>query len=114
MPPWVDDWLNNHVMPPHTFPGHLLERMRSRAEDWMLSDNRPRRQAEEFVSREESYAVMDGLLFSGFCRDRRQPGRIPPVELLGRCGRSRSSLRCPCPIPRPTQATSSCAKATCR
>jgi hypothetical protein len=81
-PPWVDAWLNNRVMPPHSFPDSLLEPMRSRAEAWMLSDNGPRRQVEEFVSRDQSYDIMDGLLFSGFCRDRSQPDRIPPVPVI--------------------------------
>lgn len=82
MEPWEDAWLNNKPMPPYNFPPALLEPMRRRAEEWLLNDEGPRKQLQEFVSAEKSYEVMDGLLFSGFCLDRRQPRRVRPLPVL--------------------------------
>ncbi len=80
--PWADAWLNNRPMPPHTFPPELLQPMLDLAERWLVSDTGPRRQLEEFVAGEASYDVMDGLLYSGFCRDRSRPQRIPPIPVV--------------------------------
>jgi hypothetical protein len=80
--PWVDAWLNNRPMPPHAFPPDLLPSLLNQAERWLLSDAGPRRQLEEFVAREQTYDVMDGLLYSGFCRDRSRPQRTPPIPVL--------------------------------
>jgi hypothetical protein len=80
--PWEDAWLNNRPMPAHEFPDALLGPMQTLAERWMLSDTGPRLQLVEFVSRDESYAIMDGLLFSGFCHDRTKPQRIRPIPVL--------------------------------
>jgi hypothetical protein len=79
---WADAWLNNRPMPPHHFPEPLLGPMHDLAERWLLSDHGPRRQVEEFVSGDEAYEVMGGLLYSGFCRDPRLPGRLRPVPVL--------------------------------
>jgi hypothetical protein len=79
--PWVDAWLNNKAMPPHAFPPALLQPLLDTAERWLVSNDGPRKQLEEFVSREETYAVMDGLLYSGFCRDRSRPQRTPPIPV---------------------------------
>src|SRR4051794_7277755 len=79
---WVDAWLNNKPMPPHAFPPALLQPMLDLAERWLESDRGPRKQLEEFVAREQTYDVMDGLLYSGFCRDRRRPQRTPPIPVI--------------------------------
>src|SRR4051812_34900854 len=78
---WVDAWLNYKPMPPNLFPETLLRPMLDIADRWLSSKNGPRIQLEEFVSREESYNVMDGLLFSGFCRDRLQRQRTRPIPV---------------------------------
>lgn len=80
--PWVDAWLNNKAMPPQAFPPALLQPLLDRAERWLESDDGPRKQLEEFVSREETYDAMDGLLYSGFCRDRSRPQRSQPIPVL--------------------------------
>lgn len=69
-------------MPLHAFPPALLEPLLDMAEQYLQSDHGPRKQLEEFVSRDETYDVMDGLLYSGFCRDRNQPQRVPPVPVV--------------------------------
>jgi hypothetical protein len=80
--PWVDAWLNNKPMPPHAFPAALLPTLLETAERWLVSDDGPRKQLEEFVGRDDTYDVMDGLLYSGFCRDRARPQRTPPIPVV--------------------------------
>jgi hypothetical protein len=80
--PWEDAWLNNRTMPSHSFPHGLLEPMLTLAERWTLDETGPRRQLEEFVSRNDSYTIITGLVFSGFCRDRTKPQRIRPIPVL--------------------------------
>jgi hypothetical protein len=80
--PWVDAWLNNKAMPAQAFPPNLLQPMLDTAERWLESDDGPRKQLVEFVSQEETYDVMDGLLYSGFCRDRSRPQRSPPIPVI--------------------------------
>jgi hypothetical protein len=79
---WIDAWLNNKAMPPHALPATLLPPLLDTAERWLESDHGPRKQLEEFVAREESYDVMDGLLYSGFCHDRSRPQRTPPIPVI--------------------------------
>jgi hypothetical protein len=66
---------------PH-FPPALLQTLLDTAEDWLESDAGPRKQLEEFVGREETFEVMDGLIYSGFCRDRSRPQRMPPIPVI--------------------------------
>ena len=80
--PWVDAWLNNKPMPAYTFPAALMDFMLTQAEAWMTNSDGPRKQLEEFVPRERSPIIMDGLLYSGFCRDRTQAQRIAPVPVM--------------------------------
>ena len=80
--PWVDAWLNNKAMPPQAFPPALLQPLLDRAERWLVSNDGPRKQLEEFVSRARAAFIMDGLVYAGFCRDRTQDQRIRPVPVI--------------------------------
>ena len=79
---WVDAWLNNKAMPPQPFPAELQQPLLDMAERWLERDDGPRKQLEEFVGRDETYDVMDGLLYSGFCRDRSRPQRTVPIPVI--------------------------------
>ncbi len=80
--PWIEAWLNGSAMPPNSFPESLRHPLLDVADLWMTSNRGPRKQLEEFVTREESYRIMDGLLYAGFCRDRTQPQRIMPIPVI--------------------------------
>jgi hypothetical protein len=82
--PWADAWLNGKTMPPHTLSHEWIDLILIRAEDWMVKPLGPRKQLEEFVSGDRTSAIMDGLLYSGFCRDRTKAQRIRPIPVLVR------------------------------
>ena len=84
MEPWHQAWLAGTTLPSHSIPRSLLETAQEIAEQWFVDNNGPRRQVEEWVSGDQAYAVMDGLLWSGFRLKGNEGKRCPPVPVLVR------------------------------
>ena len=81
MEEWELTWLEGKPMPPHAFPAHLMGPAEDIAENWLLEDTSPRLQVEEWVSRNQAYTVMDGLLWSGFQLKGQTFKRVPPLPV---------------------------------